>query len=663
MFGKILIANRGEIACRIIRTAKALGVRTVAVYSDADAGALHVEMADEAFRLGPAPVLKSYLNKERLIEVCKASGADAVHPGYGFFAENAGFAEAVEAAGLTFVGPPADAIRKMGLKDAAKDLMEKAGVPVVPGHQGDNQDPDFLKSQAEEIGFPVLIKARAGGGGRGMRRVEDPAAFAAALQAAMREAKSSFGDGHLLIEKCLTKARHIEVQIFADSHGNIVHLFERDCSLQRRHQKVIEEAPAPGMTGEMRAEMSAAAIRAAEAVGYQGAGTVEFIADISEGLRPDRFYFMEMNTRLQVEHPVTEMITGEDLVAWQLLVAAGEPLPRRQEELSLSGWAMEARIYAENAAKGFLPAAGRLDHLSLPGERAGLRVETGIREGNEITPFYDPMIAKLVAHGPTREAARANLAAALADCRISGAVTNIAFLAALTAHEGFAAGQVDTGLIERDLKALASEPDPPPEAFAIAALAALGLTAESKGSDPWSVLTAWRHWGDARQSAHLARQGGEIELSVVCKGNRAFLAGTPGEERELALLAAAEGSLRIDFAGHIVSAHVVSGNGTLTIFFDGRAHEFGLPDWLAESGVEEAGGDHLIAPMPGVVKSVAARKGGDVAKGEVLVVLEAMKMEHSLTAPRDGKVSGLFVKEGEQVEDGMVLLALVAEDA
>lgn len=662
MFKKILIANRGEIACRIIRTARALGIRTVAVYSDADANALHVAMADEAYRLGPAPVLKSYLNTNRIIEVCKASGAEAVHPGYGFFSENPDFVEAVEAAGLVFVGPSANAIRQMGLKDAAKRLMTEAGVPVVPGYQGDDQDADFLRSRAEEIGFPVLVKARAGGGGRGMRRVNELAAFNAALKAAQREAKSSFGDDHVLIETCLTKARHIEIQIFGDSHGNAVHLFERDCSLQRRHQKVIEEAPAPGMTADMRAEMCAAAIRAGKAIGYEGAGTVEFIADVSKGLRPDRFYFMEMNTRLQVEHPVTEFITGVDLVEWQFRVAAGEPLPVAQEDLSINGWAMEARIYAEDSAKGFLPATGRLMHLSLPSEKAGLRVESGIREGDEITPYYDPMIAKLVVHGATRQAARNKLSAALADCHVAGAVTNVAFLSALAAHAVFATGDVDTGLIERDLKNLITLQSPPLEALAIGALAALGLTRFRDVTDPWETLTGWRHWSDAKQYAHLQWKSERIDIDVVCKGGGAFLVGTSDGEKHLTVLDGSDDGLRINFAGHVVSAKAVSGNGTLTVFFDGQAYDFGLPDWLAESDEEEAGGDSVVSPMPGLVKLVSVNEGADVSRGDILIVLEAMKMEHSLAAPRDGKVAALYVQEGQQVEDGMVLLALGGED-
>ncbi len=477
MFSKILIANRGEIACRVIRTARKLGIATVAIYSDADAGALHVEMADEAVRVGPAISAQSYLNVEAIIKAARQTGAEAIHPGYGFLSENARFVDAVEAAGLVFIGPSARAIRAMGLKDAAKALMEKAGVPVVPGYHGDNQDGAFLKSEADRITYPVLIKARAGGGGKGMRRVDQPDDFAAALASARREAEASFGDGAVLVEKYMAKPRHIEVQVFGDSHGNAVHLFERDCSLQRRHQKVIEEAPAPGMTPEMRAAMGEAAVKAALAIGYCGAGTVEFIADVSEGLRPDRFFFMEMNTRLQVEHPVTEAITGLDLVEWQLRVASGEALPKRQDELSINGWAFEARLYAEDPARDFLPATGKLA-LFAPPENA--RVDSGVRTGDTITPFYDPMIAKIIAHGATRDEALNRLDAALNKTRIAGLVTNRQFLSALCKLEAFRTGDVDTGLIGREAAALFTAEPPSDIAFALAALGALDLLMRRK---------------------------------------------------------------------------------------------------------------------------------------------------------------------------------------
>ena len=467
MFRRILIANRGEIACRVMATARRLGVETVAVFSDADEGARHVAMADRAMRIGPPPAVESYLNRNAILAAAQATGAEAIHPGYGFLSENPDFAEAVVTAGLVFIGPSAGAIRAMGLKDAAKAMMKRAGVPVVPGYHGEDQDPAHLAQEAGRIGYPVLIKAVAGGGGKGMRRVDESPAFAEALAGAKREAKGAFGNDVVLIEKYVSTPRHIELQIFGDG-TRAVHLFERDCSLQRRHQKVIEEAPAPGMTPEMREAIGAAAVRAAETIGYAGAGTVEFIVDASEGLRPDRFWFMEMNTRLQVEHPVTEAITGLDLVEWQLRVAAGEPLPLRQEDLSVTGHAVEARLYAEDVPAGFLPATGRLSRLRFP---EGARVETGVREGDAISPWYDPMIAKLIAHAPAREEAWARLGRALDATQVAGCVTNLAFLGALVRHEGVRAGDVDTDLIARHLGRLAAAVPPPHEAIAAAALA------------------------------------------------------------------------------------------------------------------------------------------------------------------------------------------------
>jgi len=659
MFKKILIANRGEIACRVMATARKLGIKTVAVYSDADALAKHVAMADEAYRIGPAPVSESYLKADRIIEACRLSGAEAVHPGYGFLSENPDFVDALERAGITFIGPSALSIRAMGLKDAAKALMEQAGVPVVPGYHGDNQDPAYLKDQADAIGYPVLIKARAGGGGKGMRRVDDPKDFNDALKGAQREGEASFGDGRVLIEKYLTKPRHIEIQVFGDSHGNAVHLFERDCSLQRRHQKVIEEAPAPGMPEEMRAAMGEAAVKAARAIDYSGAGTIEFIADVSGGLRSDRFYFMEMNTRLQVEHPVTEMITGEDLVEWQLRVASGERLPKTQEELTFSGWAFEARLYAEDAPKGFLPAIGTLEHLALPEESA--RVDSGVRPGDEITPYYDPMIAKVIVHGPTRQAALGKLLASLEATEVAGCVTNAGFLAALCRHEGFARGDVDTGLIDRDLASLIAEPAMPEDAVALAALTALGLTKPADGSDPFDTLAGWRIWSASRQFALLEIAGERRDVEVHAKGNRRFAVHLSGEVRDYALIHVDGGSLTYDCAGHRARAVVVPGRKGLTVFLGGHAYPVGLPDTL--SADEEAGGagDQLIAPMPGLVKVLSAAAGDTVTKDQPLVILEAMKMEHTLKAPRDGVIGEVLVAEGEQVTDGTVLLALAEE--
>ena len=500
MFGKLLVANRGEIACRVMRTAHRLGIPTVAVYSDADRDALHVAMAGEAWRLGPAPASRSYLNIERVLAAAAASGADAVHPGYGFLSESPAFVDACTAAGIVFVGPPATAVRAMGLKDAAKRVMESAGVPVVPGYHGEAQDDAALLDHARRIGFPVMVKAVAGGGGKGMRRADDEAGFEPALEAARREARSSFGDDRVLVERCIERPRHVEVQVFADAHGNAVHLFERDCSLQRRHQKIVEETPAPGMTPQMRAAMGAAALAAARAIGYRNAGTVEFIADASESLSQDRFWFMEMNTRLQVEHPVTEMVTGTDLVEWQLRVAAGEPLPLAQAELSMTGHAVEARVYAEDPGRGFLPSTGVLAHLGTPPESARVRVDIGVREGDTVTPHYDPMIAKVIAHGEDRAAALTRLSGALRGFDVAGVATNVPFLARLLADPEFRAGDADTCLIDRKLDALLARGPVPDAALAIAAMHAAGALAADTGRT--AGRSTWTDPGTAPSMPH-----------------------------------------------------------------------------------------------------------------------------------------------------------------
>ena len=657
MFSKILIANRGEIACRVIRTARRMGVATVAVYSDADAGALHVEMADEAVHIGPPPARESYLRMDAIIEAARATGAQAIHPGYGFLSENPDFVEKVAAAGLVFIGPSASAIRAMGLKDAAKRLMEEAGVPVVPGYHGDEQGTEFLAAEAAKIGYPVLIKASAGGGGKGMRRVDAPGEFEAALASARREAQAAFGDDKVLVEKYVAKPRHIEVQVFGDG-TRAVHLFERDCSLQRRHQKVIEEAPAPGMTAEMRAAMGGAAVRAAEAIGYAGAGTVEFIVDASEGLHPDRFWFMEMNTRLQVEHPVTEAITGHDLVEWQLRVAAGGALPVAQEELSIDGHAFEARIYAEDAARNFLPATGPLEHLGLP---EGARSDSGVRSGDRITPFYDPMIAKVVTHGATRAEALGKLVAALECTEVAGTVTNVAFLAALARHEGFAKGDVDTGLIDRDLAALTVKPEVPPLAVALAAVEALGLMAPPAAADPWASLTGWRIWGTPRQAVRLDAGEGVTEAVVETHGPGRFTVHVGGAALTLGLRAMGT-ALEVEHEGRRSRVRLVAHGGRVTVFLGGVAHVIDIPDPLAVAAEAGAGGDRVTAPMTGVLKSVAAAPGQAVAAGEVLVIMEAMKMEHSLRAPRSGVIAEVSAAQGDQVEEGAVLVTLEAED-
>ncbi|MDE3121828.1 MAG: ATP-grasp domain-containing protein [Paracoccaceae bacterium] len=645
MFAKILIANRGEIACRVIDTCRKLGVATVAVYSDADREARHVAMADEAVCIGPPAPGESYLCGDRIIEVALATGAEAIHPGYGFLSENPDFVEAVEAAGLVFIGPSARAIRAMGLKDAAKRLMAGAGVPVVPGHDGPDQSPDLLAGAAARIGYPVLIKAVAGGGGKGMRLVARAEEFADALAAAKGEARGAFGNDAVLIEKYISAPRHIEVQVFGDGH-RAVHLFERDCSLQRRHQKVIEEAPAPGMTDEMRAAMGAAAVRAAEAIGYSGAGTVEFIVDGSDGLSPDRFWFMEMNTRLQVEHPVTEAITGVDLVEWQLRVAAGEGLPAQQADLAIRGHAFEARLYAEDVPAGFLPATGRLAHLAFAPD---CRVETGVRPGDAISPWYDPMIAKIVVHGPTRGAALRRLSRALEGTEVAGTVTNLAFLGALARHPGFLRGEVDTGLIARDLAALTAVKPPRRAAVVAACLAAAGLWEQA----PWEA--GFTLWAPLPRPLVLSRDGDDIPAVLRVEGPDRVRV-TLGDADSLAERRG--GQWWVDGAKAPARVETLPGQ---VVVFDGAAQVFGLPDPLDRDTGAGPGADVTLAPMPGQVKAVFVAPGQGVAKGDRLAILEAMKMEHTLTAPRDGVVAEVLVAEGAQVEAGAALVRLEEE--
>jgi len=649
MFTKILIANRGEIAVRVIRTARKMGVKTVAVYSDADAKSLHVAMADEAVHIGPSPVGESYLVGDKIIAAAKATGAEAIHPGYGFLSENPDFVDKVTAAGLVFIGPSAASIRAMGLKDAAKLLMEKAGVPVVPGYHGDGQALVLLATKAREIGYPVLIKARAGGGGKGMRRVESPDDFAEALSGAKREAKASFGDEHVLVEKYVDKPRHIEVQVFGDNFGNAVHLFERDCSAQRRHQKVIEEAPAPGMPAEMRAAMTDAAVKAAKAIKYSGAGTIEFIVDASEGLRPDRFWFMEMNTRLQVEHPVTEMVTGVDLVEWQLRVAAGEKLPMTQKEIKLDGHAFEARIYAEDPSRGFLPAIGTLHHLKFAdvAANAKLRVETGVRAGDAVSPFYDPMIAKLVVHGPDRETALTALADVLERTEIAGSTTNTSFLAALARDPDFAAGDVDTGLIARKQEALTAVPPASPETIAQAALADSGIGNAAASGDPWDALAGYAHFHAGARRTVLRRGEEEIVARVSARPDGRFDVALDG----------------LEASGHAMTISPLRGEnariarwpGHVTIFEGAASYTFAIQDPFAKAADAEAGIASMRAPMPGLVKVVKAASGETVRKGQPLLILEAMKMEHTVAAPHDGVIAEIAA-EGAQVTDGTVLV-------
>ncbi|MGJ3261448.1 MAG: acetyl/propionyl/methylcrotonyl-CoA carboxylase subunit alpha [Rhodospirillales bacterium] len=657
---KLLIANRGEIACRVMATAKAMGIRTVAVYSDADADARHVRHADEAVRLGPGPASESYLKGDVVIAAALETGADAVHPGYGFLSENAAFAEAVEKAGLIFVGPPADAIRAMGSKSASKALMQKAGVPLVPGYHGAKQDTRTLTGAAVEIGFPVLVKASAGGGGKGMRVVRRKADLGDAIDGAKREAKSSFGDARLMIEKYLARARHVEVQVFGDTHGNYVHLFERDCSLQRRHQKVIEEAPAPGMTEKLRAAMGEAAVNAARAVGYVGAGTVEFL------LAGKDFYFIEMNTRLQVEHPVTEAITGQDLVQWQLLVAAGGELPLAQDDLTINGHAFEARLYAEDPDRGYLPQTGTLAHLKFA-DTPGVRIDTGIDEGDSVSVHYDPMIAKIVVHGADRDDALGKLSAALAQTRIAGCETNLDFLLGVSADDKFVRAKIDTGWLDR-LK-------PPPlgwrrvmpadrTSLAIAALAvirerghAASLRAERSGDpySPWFRTDGWRLIDRGRQDVFLKDTIDDdtpLLIAATARAGGGYTLSIGGETVAGTLLA--DGNAVID--GVRMAADVAHLGDRLTVFADDGRRIFSLFDPADAAADEaEAAGD-LTAPMPGKVTHVHVKAGASVRRGQSLLVLEAMKMEHTIAAPADGTVTEIRCRAGDQVEDGVPLV-------
>ncbi len=642
MFNTILIANRGEIACRVMGTAQAMGVRCVAVYSDADAGARHVELADVAVHIGGAAPADSYLRGDVIIQAALDAGAQAIHPGYGFLSENPEFVDAVVDAGLVFIGPSAEAIRAMGLKDAAKVLMEKAGVPVVPGYHGENQDGAYLAEQAGKIGYPVLIKAVAGGGGKGMRLVEAADEFADALESAQSEARNAFGNDAVLVEKFVTKPRHIEIQVFGDGK-HAVHLFERDCSLQRRHQKVIEEAPAPGMTEVMREAMGQAGVRAAEAIGYSGAGTVEFIVDGSDGLQPDKFWFMEMNTRLQVEHPVTEAITGVDLVEWQLRVAAGEALPVAQSDLSIDGHAFEARIYAEDVPKGFLPATGTLTHLQFP---SAARIDTGVREGDSISPWYDPMIAKLTVHGATRGSALNLLERALRWTDIGGLVTNVSFLSVLSAQPDFVAGTMDTGLIGREIDVLTPAPVACTKARSIAALVALELYDGAGGMGGFTL------WGAQTVTVTLVHQDEEIAARVSVLGAEMFEVSlddvTHRVERR-------DGIWWVDATK--VLARVARSGDEVTVFW-GNGYRFHVVDPLDRDSGAQGDGNVIEAPMPGLVKAVFAKAGQAVAEGDRLAVLEAMKMEHALLAARDGIVAEVLVTAGDQVEAGAALIRL-----
>jgi 3-methylcrotonyl-CoA carboxylase alpha subunit len=640
-----------------------MGIQTVAVYSDADAGALHVEACDEAYRLGPPPPRESYLNGDAILAIAKRAGAQAIHPGYGFLSENEDFAAACAAAGVVFIGPPPKAIAAMGSKAAAKSIMAHASVPLVPGYHGDDQAPALLAREAEKIGYPVLIKATAGGGGKGMKIVTRGDEFAAALASAQREAKASFGDDRVLIERYLTSPRHIEIQVFADTHGEAVYLFERDCSVQRRHQKVLEEAPAPGMSPDRRHAMGDAAVAAAKAIGYVGAGTVEFIAE-----QDGRFYFMEMNTRLQVEHPVTEMITGVDLVEWQLRVAAGEPLPLRQDQLAIRGHAIEARLYAEDPDRGFLPSIGLLTHWRMPEADAHVRIDTGVRAGDAVSPFYDPMLAKLIVWGQDRHAACAAMLAALAQCEVVGVATNIAFLERVVAHEAFATARLDTGLIDKNRDALFPPPAPPPERALLAAAAAeyagIALDAQAAAEraedpySPWHARDAW--WvntdthaltlrfldGDARHEVTM-RPLSEHRLRVTLPTRTVDIDVDEYDER-----------LHIVADGATFAATVIADGEDRYVFAPGARRRLALFDPLAHAADDDTAGGHLAAPMSGAIVAVMVKAGDPVAKGAPLIVLEAMKMEHTIVAPAAGVVAGVHFKVGDRVAEGAVLVEL-----
>ena len=661
MLKSLLIANRGEIACRVARTAKRIGLRAIAVYSEADRDARHVRACDEAWPIGPAPARDSYLRIDRILDVAKRTGVEAIHPGYGFLSENAEFAEACEAAGIVFVGPPASAIRAMGSKSASKTLLEKTRVPLVAGYHGDDQDEATLQAEARRIGFPVLIKASAGGGGKGMRIVEHAALFSGALASAKREAASSFGDDRVLIETYLTRPRHIEIQVFADGHGNVVYLHERDCSIQRRHQKVLEEAPAPGMIQARRREMGEAAVAAARAVGYRGAGTVEFIA---EG---ERFYFMEMNTRLQVEHPVTEMITGLDLVEWQLRVASGEALPLTQGQIPLKGHAMEVRLYAEDPARDFLPQTGTLHHLRFPDATAEVRIDTGVGPGDSIGIHYDPMIAKLIVHAEDREACARRLARALSEVEVVGLATNADFLKRLAEHPAFVAGEVDTGFLGRHgTEVVPAEAPASDRVLALATLARLQAIATARTAEaarsadphsPWAHVCGWRP-----NDAGLARfpwLDGERAVTVTAHfGPGGYRLDLPGGAIAATIESVDDGRLAVTLDGVATSAMVVFLGDEATVFDRDGSRRLVLADPLARSGLDTAAAGHLMAPMPGKLVQVLVKPGDTVEKGQPLVVLEAMKMEHTVKAPRAGTVAAVRYAAGEQVEEGTALVEL-----
>lgn len=681
MITKILIANRGEIACRIIKTATAMGIDTVAVYSDADQDAMHVKSASVAVHIGDAPATHSYLDIDKIVQAALQTGADAIHPGYGFLSENPNFVEAVTEAGLTFIGPSADAIRAMGLKDAAKQRMAEAGVPVVPGYHGSEQDPAALQAQADIIGYPLLIKARSGGGGKGMRLVSGASEFKERLTSAVREAENAFGDPVVLLEKFIESPRHIEVQVFGDSHGSVVHLFERDCTLQRRHQKVIEEAPAPGMSDEVRTAMTQAAITAASAIGYTSAGTIEFIVDGSQGLRTDGFWFMEMNTRLQVEHPVTECITGVDLVEWQIRVAAGEPIPLQQTQIKLRGHSVEARLYAEDPAADFLPVSGQLHRVSFP-DRA--RIDTGVESGDSITPFYDPMIAKIITFASDRTLAMQAMSSALSGTHIAGTTTNLSFLSALMKNVEFTQAQMDTSLIERHLDALLPVVSDTPIERLLACLVLSGL-------NQWSETSGWRLWGEASIRVKLTLQDenrcevvhrlqlspdGRVRLNLdehddsAVKPTNDEASDTAYDERGAVIVVQSITDNDIRYragtetctAGYALWTQAVTGDQYVSLKSAQHTYTYSLKNPLTAGEDAQSSANTITAPMTGVIRAVHAAKGDAVNSGTALLVMEAMKMETTLEAPRDATIESVLCAVGDAVNDGDVLIRFTEPD-
>ncbi len=667
MFDKILIANRGEIACRIARTARRMGIATVAVYSEADANAMHVNACDEAYLIGPAPATESYLQADIILEVAKKSGVQAVHPGYGFLSENASFSRACKDAGIVFIGPPESAIISMGSKSEAKIVMTDAGVPLVPGYHGDDQSIETLRIESQNVGFPQLIKATAGGGGKGMRIVNSSDEFEGALISCKRESKASFGDDKVLIERYLTAPRHVELQIFADSHGNAVHVFERDCSIQRRHQKVIEEAPAPGMTEELRTAMGKAAIDSAKAINYEGAGTVEFLLDTDGS-----FFFMEMNTRLQVEHPISEMISGQDLVEWQFKVAAGEPLPLKQEELKINGHAFEARIYAESPENDFLPATGTLEYLKTPVPNANVRVDTGVQQGDEVSVYYDPMIAKLIVWDLDRDSALRQMKAALMDYQILGLHTNLEFLNKLFSAPAFANADLDTGFIEKNESVLfensTNQISPPGEILALTCLyellqikskAKAVLSASADPLSPWGVGDGWHlnlnnsivielEFNQQHNRIIVEHRGSGFKLSFQDNNEQLFISGKMHDENVLIA----------DFGGRKICAVFIKKSQQITALFEGRVWNFQVYDPRIYDSDNETQDGGLVAPMPCTVISIEVAIGDEVKKGDALIVVEAMKMEHSIVAAKDGTIKEIFYAVGNQVEDGDELLSM-----